>query len=86
MLRVPIMPTTINDNPEALLGLRIMTLLHRQRCCRAPQRPSTCADCGVEGLECWYTGATWGTTLGEACYQVRVAYGQAQPESHVSNA
>ena len=25
------MPTTIDDNPEALLGLRIMTLLHRQQ-------------------------------------------------------
>jgi hypothetical protein len=46
---------------------------------------ATCANCGVEGLERWYTGATWGTTLCEACYQVRVAHGQAQPQSHVSN-
>jgi hypothetical protein len=46
---------------------------------------ATCANRGVEGLERWYTGATWGTTLCEACYQVRVAHGQAQPQSHVSN-
>jgi hypothetical protein len=37
--------------------------------------PIACADCGAEGLERWYTGAMWGTTLGEACYQVRVAHG-----------
>src|SRR6266436_2033824 len=31
MLGVNIMPTVMADNPEALLGLRIMTLLHRQQ-------------------------------------------------------
>jgi len=31
MLGVNIMPTVMGDNPEALLGLRIMTLLHRQQ-------------------------------------------------------
>src|SRR2546428_11207090 len=31
MLGVNIMPTAMDTNPEALLGLRIMTLLHRQQ-------------------------------------------------------
>jgi plasmid maintenance system antidote protein VapI len=31
MLGVNIMPTVMADNPEALLGLRIMSLLHRQQ-------------------------------------------------------
>jgi transcriptional regulator with XRE-family HTH domain len=31
MLGVNIMTTVIDDNPEARLGLRIMTLLHRQQ-------------------------------------------------------
>ena len=31
MLGVYIIPTMMNANPEALLGLRIMTLLHRQQ-------------------------------------------------------
>src|SRR6266536_5060845 len=31
MLGVNIMPTVMADNPEALLGLRSMTLLHRQQ-------------------------------------------------------
>jgi transcriptional regulator with XRE-family HTH domain len=31
MLGANIMPTAMDDNPEALLGLRIMTLLHRQQ-------------------------------------------------------
>jgi len=31
MLGVNIVPTAMDTNPEALLGLRIMTLLHRQQ-------------------------------------------------------
>jgi transcriptional regulator with XRE-family HTH domain len=31
MFGVHIMPTAMDDNPDAMLGLRIMTLLHRQQ-------------------------------------------------------
>jgi hypothetical protein len=39
----------------------------------------TCADCGVQNLELWYTGQTWGETLCVPCYEARVAHGQARP-------
>jgi hypothetical protein len=39
----------------------------------------TCADCGAQDLELWYTGKTWGDTLCEPCYEARIAHGQAQP-------
>lgn len=38
-----------------------------------------CADCGVQDLELWYTGQSWGETLCETCYEARIAHGQAQP-------
>src|SRR5262249_24644096 len=28
----------------------------------------TCADCGAQNLDIWYTGQTWGETLGATCY------------------
>jgi hypothetical protein len=40
--------------------------------------PVICTDCGAAGLELWYTGQTWGETLGEACYAPRVQAGQAR--------
>jgi hypothetical protein len=38
-----------------------------------------CVDCGVQDLELWYTGQTWGETLCGPCYEARVARGQARP-------
>jgi hypothetical protein len=38
----------------------------------------TCADCGAQDLEVWYSGQTWGETLCEACYAERVATGHAR--------
>jgi hypothetical protein len=38
-----------------------------------------CVDCGVQDLELWYTGQTWGETLCGVCYEARVARGQARP-------
>jgi hypothetical protein len=38
-----------------------------------------CVDCGIQDLELWYTGQTWGETLCGPCYEARVARGQARP-------
>jgi hypothetical protein len=40
----------------------------------------TCADCGAQDLELWYTGQTWGDTLCMSCYEARVAHGHARPQ------
>ena len=38
----------------------------------------TCADCGAQDLDLWYTGQLWNETLCEVCYGRRVAQGQAR--------
>jgi hypothetical protein len=40
----------------------------------------SCTVCGADGLDIWYSGQSWGDTLCESCYEVRVQQGQARPQ------
>jgi hypothetical protein len=65
-------------DPLAHRALRLMDALIRQDA-EGEDVGITCADCGAQDLELWYTGQAWGDTLCEPCYEVRVAHGQARP-------
>ena len=60
-------------------ALMLIDAIIQQETARVVEAGVICVDCGVEGLDIWYTGQTWGETLCEACYETRVAHGQAQP-------
>jgi hypothetical protein len=60
-------------------ALMLMDAIVQQETARVVEAGVICVDCGAEGLDVWYTGQTWGETLCEACYETRVAHGQAQP-------
>src|SRR5215471_851063 len=73
--------TFLHTYPDAL-ARRALTLVHsitQQEMAQVVEAGVICVDCGAEGLELWYTGQTWGETLCEACYETRVAHGQAHP-------
>lgn len=60
-------------------ALRLVAALTRQDTQAGVEVGVLCADCGAQDLELWYSGQTWGDTLCEACYEARVAHGQARP-------
>jgi hypothetical protein len=60
-------------------ALMLINALVQQETARVVEAGVICMDCGVEGLDVWYTGQTWGETLCEVCYETRVTQGQAQP-------
>jgi hypothetical protein len=65
-------------DPLAHRALRLVDALIRQDIEGWAEVGITCADCGAQDLELWYTGQTWGDTLCEPCYEARVAHGQAR--------
>jgi hypothetical protein len=66
-------------DPLAARALRLVEALSRGDTQAWVDVGITCADCGAQELELWYTGQAWGDTLCEACYTARVARGQARP-------
>ncbi|MBI3329775.1 MAG: hypothetical protein HYZ81_24095 [Nitrospinae bacterium] len=66
-------------DPLAHRALRLVDGLTRQDTQGWVDVGITCADCGAQDLELWYSGKTWGDTLCMACYEARVARGQARP-------
>jgi hypothetical protein len=66
-------------DPLAHRALRLVDELTRQDNQGWMDVGVTCADCGAQELELWYTGQTWGDTLCMPCYEARVARGQARP-------
>jgi hypothetical protein len=66
-------------DPLAHRALRLVDALIRQDTQEWVGVGITCADCGAQDLELWYTGQTWGETLCVPCYEARVAHGQARP-------
>ena len=66
-------------DPLAQRALRLVDALMRQDTAAELEVGITCADCGAQDLELWYTGQAWGDTLCELCYEARVAHGQARP-------
>ena len=60
-------------------ALRLVDALIRQDAQEGMDVGVSCADCGAQDLELWYTGQTWGDTLCMPCYEARVAHGQARP-------
>jgi hypothetical protein len=60
-------------------ALMLIDAIVQQETARVVEAGIICMDCGVEGLDVWYTGQTWGETLCEACYETRMTQGQAQP-------
>jgi hypothetical protein len=66
--------------PLARRALSLVDALTRQDTQEWVEMGITCADCGAQNLELWYTGQTWGETLCMPCYEARVAYGQARPQ------
>jgi hypothetical protein len=77
----PIAVAFLQAHPDAQAqrALELMATLTRREVSQTVDTGVTCAHCGAEGLEMWYTGQTWGETLCEPCYEARVATGQAQP-------
>jgi hypothetical protein len=68
-----------HSDPLAHRALRLVDALTRQDTAGGVEVGITCADCGAQDLELWYTGQAWGETLCEPCYETRVAHGQARP-------
>ena len=68
-----------HSDPLAYRALRLVDALMRQDTTAGVELGITCADCGAQDLELWYTGQAWGDTLCEPCYEARVAHGQARP-------
>jgi hypothetical protein len=66
-------------DPLAQRALRLVDALMRQDTTGGVEVGITCADCGAQDLELWYTGQAWGETLCEPCYEARVAHGRARP-------
>jgi hypothetical protein len=60
-------------------ALMLIDAIVLQETARVVEAGVICVDCGAEGLDVWYTGQRWGETLCEACYETRVAHGQAHP-------
>ena len=60
-------------------ALMLIDAIVQQETARLVEAGVICVDCGTEGLDVWYTGQTWGETLCEACYEMRVTHGQAHP-------
>ena len=73
--------TFLRPHPAALArrALMLIDAIVQQETARVVEAGVICMDCGVEGLDVWYTGQTWGETLCEACYETRVTQGQAHP-------
>jgi hypothetical protein len=73
--------TFLRTHADALArrALMLIDAIVQQETARVVEAGIICVDCGTEGLDVWYTGQTWGETLCEACYETRVAQGQAHP-------
>jgi len=73
--------TFLHTHTDALArrALMLIDAIVQQETARVVEAGVICVDCGAEGLEVWYTGQRWGETLCEACYETRVAHGQAHP-------
>jgi hypothetical protein len=67
------------DDPLASHALRLVDALVQADTQGVMDMGILCVDCGVQDLELWYTGQTWGETLCGPCYEARVARGQARP-------
>jgi hypothetical protein len=67
-------------DPLAHRALRLVDELTRQDTQGWVDVGITCADCGAQELELWYTGQMWGETLCVSCYEARMARGQARPQ------
>jgi hypothetical protein len=68
-----------HTDPLTYRALRLIDALTQQDTQRWVDVGITCADCGAQDLELWYTGQTWGDTLCESCYEARLVHGQARP-------
>ena len=68
-----------HTDPFAHRALRLVDAIIRQDTQGWMNVGITCADCGAQDLDLWYTGQTWGDTLCAPCYDARVAHGQARP-------
>jgi hypothetical protein len=73
--------TFLRAHTDALArrALMLIDAIVLQETARVVEAGVICVDCGAEGLDIWYTGQRWGETLCEACYEMRVAHGQAHP-------
>ena len=73
--------TFLRAHADALArrALMLIDAIVQQETARLVEAGVICVDCGTEGLDVWYTGQTWGETLCEACYEMRVTHGQAHP-------
>src|SRR5262245_49996330 len=73
--------TFLRTHTDALArrALMLIDAIVQQETARVVEAGALCVDCGTEGLDVWFTGQTWGETLCEACYETRVAHGQAHP-------
>lgn len=67
-----------HPDAQAQRALELVATLTRREMAQTVDLGTTCSRCGAEGLDMWYTGQTWGETLCEPCYEVRVAEGHAQ--------
>ncbi|MGE3536925.1 MAG: hypothetical protein AB7N91_05725 [Candidatus Tectimicrobiota bacterium] len=74
--------TFLRAQPDVLAerALELLDTLIRHETAKAIEAGVSCADCGAESLELWYTGQTWGETLCEACYEARLGEGQARKQ------
>ncbi len=64
----------------ALRALELVAAMTREASARTIDTDTACSVCGAEDLEFWYSGQTWGETLCEPCYEVRVEEGQARSD------
>jgi hypothetical protein len=67
-----------HDEP-AQRALELVSALSREQTAQAVDEDVACSVCGAAGLDFWYSGQTWGETLCESCYEMRVQQGQARP-------
>lgn len=69
----------VHTDPLAHRALRLVEAIVQETSQGRLDVGVTCADCGAQDLELWYTGQTWGDTLCMACYEARITQGKARP-------
>jgi hypothetical protein len=61
-------------------AFELLAMLTHEETAQAVEAGVICASCGMQDLDLWYSGQTWGETLCETCYETRVRTGRARAQ------